>query len=599
MKQLALLLALIACTFVRAQDDQLADAYFEDGAYEKSLTLSLKQYRRFPDKARFDRVLRNYQALEEWKKAELFTRKHLKKTASDPGYFLVELAVILRNAKDEQGEQEALEELFEMVAQSPGRVYPIARLLEKRQLYQAALDAYQTAEKGNPSLRFHYQKAQLQGELGDVESVFRELLLLVEQNPAYLNTVRQLAGQSLGEDPEDPTNVFLKEQLLLRIQATQDPVLTELLTWVFLQERNFRGAFRQLRGLDIRLDRQQRELFDLAGICMENEEFATAQQIFEYIIGAGEVSPVYLPAQAGRLEAMQAELFANPSFSRASVEMLSAEYREVLQGLPRHLDLAPAYRAWYRMLAFQLGDTTQALDGLKALSEWPDPQRTESDETAMATADVLTFSGRHYEAILYYARIEKERPGTDLADRAKFSRAKVAFYQSEFNWAENLFEALKFSVSKRIANDAMEYSILIRDNVGLDTNTEALSLYSKAELLYFRQRYDEALSILEDVRVGFYEHSLQDEVLWMEARIHKSRGDRALAVSVLTEILNEHSDDILADNALMMLGRIQENEGLSNEAQATYERLLTEHSDSFFISEARKRIRILRGETPL
>ena len=43
------------------------------------------------------------------------------------------------------------------------------------------------------------------------------------------------------------------------------------------------------------------------------------------------------------------------------------------------------------MLAFQLGDTTQALDGLKALSEWPDPQRTESDETAMATADVLTF----------------------------------------------------------------------------------------------------------------------------------------------------------------------------------------------------------------
>jgi hypothetical protein len=49
----------------------------------------------------------------------------------------------------------------------------------------------------------------------------------------------------------------------------------------------------------------------------------------------------------------------------------------------------------------------------------------------------------------------------------------------------------------------------------------------------------------------------------------------------------------------MMLGGLQEREGLSNEAQATYERLLTEHSDSFFISEARKRIRILRGETPL
>ena len=129
--------------------------------------------------------------------------------------------------------------------------------------------------------------------------------------------------------------------------------------------------------------------------------------------------------------------------------------------------------------------------------------------------------------------------------------------------------------------------------------TPKLFLYAKAELLYFRQRYDEALSILENVRIGFYEHSLQDEVLWMEARIHEARGDRALAFSALDQLLNDHGDDILADNALMMLGGLQEGEGLSNEAQDTYERLLSDHPDSFFISEARKRIRILRGETPL
>ena len=89
------------------------------------------------------------------------------------------------------------------------------------------------------------------------------------------------------------------------------------------------------------------------------------------------------------------------------------------------------------------------------------------------------------------------------------------------------------------------------------------------------------------------------------AAAFERHSDNCLAADLIVDgggmlvMLNEHGDDILADNALMMLGGLQEREGLSNEAQATYERLLTEHSDSFFISEARKRIRILRGETPL
>ena len=599
MRKWLLCWALGVFSWLHAQDAALARAYFEEGAFEKSLDLYLELYQKTPNKDFFNGVVENYRALNDLKKAERFAEKHLKTQAVDQDYFTIELGLIRRLQGDEKGAAEAFESVLIKVDQNAGRVYPISKLFENRQLYREALQAYERAELQNPNLNFHYQKAQLYGELGDIQNVYSELLILVDKYPAYLDNIRSIFSQSLSDDPNDPTNVYLKEQILERIQQSNNPVFTELLIWVFIQERNFSGAFRQLKALDLRQDREQRELFDFAGTCMRNKEYQVAEETYAYIVSKGHVSPVYIPSQVGLLEAKRQSLFERPPVSQEAVVALAQEYESTLAALPQSIAVAPAYRAWYRLLAFQLGDTAQAIAGLESLKSWPDAHRQELDETLIALADVLTFSGRYYEAILYYAQVEKARPGTDLADRAKFSRAKVAFYQGDFNWAENLFEALKFSVSKDIANDAMEYSILIRDNTGLDTNYDALSFYAKAEMLQYRQRYTEALQVLDTLEIGFYGHSLQDELLWMRSKIALQLNDRSLAVKSLLELLAEHGDDILADNALMLLGQLREEAGELKEAQALYEQLLREHPDSFFVPEARQHIRRLRGDAPM
>ena len=599
MKKWLLCFALGIFSWLHAQDAALARAYFEEGAFEKSLDLYLELYQKTPNKDFFNGVVENYRALEELKKAERFAEKHLKTQTVDPDYFTIELGLIRKLQGNEKGAQEAFEQVLGKVDENPGRVYPITKLFENRQLFREALAAYERAEQQNPNLNFHYQKAQLYGELGDIQNVYSELLILVDKYPAYLDNIRGIFSQSLSDDPNDPTNVYLKEQILARIQASNNPVFTELLVWVFIQERNFSGAFRQLKALDLRQDRQQRELFDFAATCMRNQEFQVAEETYRYIVSQGHVSPVYIPAQVGLLEAQRQSLFAHPPVAREAAMALASDYQTRLADLPQSIAVAPAYRAWYRLLAFQLGDTLRALQGLEALKSWPDPNRQELDETLITLADVLTFSGRYFEAILYYAQVEKARPGTDLADRAKFSRAKVAFYQGDFDWAENLFEALKFSVSKDIANDAMEYSILIRDNTGLDTNYEALTFYAKAELLKYRQRFTDALRVLDTLEIGFYGHSLQDELLWMRSQIALEMENKNLAIQNLDLLLAEHGDDILADNALILLGQLREEDGLLEEAQKLYEQLLREHPDSFFVPEARQHIRRLRGDAPM
>jgi tetratricopeptide (TPR) repeat protein len=599
MRKILFVLFLACSQLLLAQNRELAQAYFEGGEYEKSLDIYLDLYDDVPSKEFYNKVVDNYLALEELKKAERFTEKHLKNLEGDPDYFWIRLGVIRRLQKDEDGAQEAFEKVLSKVDLNPGRVYPVTKVFENQQLYREALDAYERAERQNPNLNFHYQKAQLYGELGDIESVFSELLILIDKFPAYLQNIRSILSQSLSDDPNNPTNAFLKEQILIRIQESNNPVFTELLIWVFIQEGNFKGAFRQLKSLDMRQDRQQRELFDFASSCMLNKEYEVAEETYSYIIGVGNVSPVFVPSHVGLLEAMRLKLFSKVFVPKEEVQALSLEYSSRLSKLEKTIAVAPAYREWYRLMAFQLGDTSLAMSGLESLKNIPDPSRQELDETLLTLADVLTFSGKYFEAILYYAQVEKARPGTDLADRAKFNRARVAFYQGDFDWAENLFEALKFSVSKRIANDAMEYSILIRDNTGLDTNTEALSFYAKAELLHFRQKYTEALKVLDTLEIGFYGHSLQDELLWTRAEIALKIDDRPLAKKSLKQLLDEYGDDILADNALILLGTLLEEEGKSDEAKDLYEQLLRDHPDSFFTSEARQRIRVIRGDLPM
>ena len=65
-----------------------------------------------------------------------------------------------------------------------------------------------------------------------------------------------------------------------------------------------------------------------------------------------------------------------------------------------------------------------------------------------------------------------------------------------------------------IANDALDLSIFILDNLGLDTTATPLHLYAEADLLVFQNRFSEAFLKLDTLLQQFPEHSLDDDVLY-------------------------------------------------------------------------------------
>ena len=135
------------------------------------------------------------------------------------------------------------------------------------------------------------------------------------------------------------------------------------------------------------------------------------------------------------------------------------------------------------------------------------------------------------------------------------------------------------------------------DNMGLDSTTTALEMYAQADLMVFQNKFDEAFAKLDSLLTLFPEHSLDDDVLYLKARVYKKQHNWEKAASLLQNIFDNYKEDIRADNALFELAELYETHLNDVEkAKELYETLFIDFSNSTFAVEARKRYRKLRGD---
>ena len=144
----------------------------------------------------------------------------------------------------------------------------------------------------------------------------------------------------------------------------------------------------------------------------------------------------------------------------------------------------------------------------------------------------------------------------------------------------------------------MSLGLLIMDNMGLDSSTDALLMYSRADLYDFTNRDDAALLTLDSLLTQFPAHSLTDEVLYRKAAIYSSKGDYVKAAELYQEIVTTYPEDILGDDSLFRLAELYENKlNDKMKAQELYGSFLEKYPGSLYVIDARKRFRILRGDT--
>ena len=211
--------------------------------------------------------------------------------------------------------------------------------------------------------------------------------------------------------------------------------------------------------------------------------------------------------------------------------------------------------------------------------------------------DILLSEGYIWDASIYYSQVDKDFKDDLLGHEARFRNAKISYYTGDFEWAQAQLDVLKASTSKLISNDAMDLSLLITDNLNLDTITDPMLKYATADLLTVQNKFDKALATLDSINTLYPAHSLEDEILYQRHKIAYKRGNFEASATYLRDIIDLFFYDILADNALIELARMNENIFKDEvEAQELYQQLMTDFPGSIYTDEARKRFRYLRGD---
>lgn len=579
-------------------DFKLAQEYYANEEYEKALNYLDKLPSNFGKSYQlYELKLGCYLELLDYDKAEKLVKSQVKSSRNKKAEYHADLLMIYQKQEKQSKADKLVEEVLQEVEERPAMAYGYANAFQKKGYPEIALAVYEAGERNMPNANYDYQKALLYGELGDIKKMYSMYVEMVERTPNYLSTVKQLLGRALREETSTENSDYLKTVLIQKIQDGAPETMNELLIFVFIQEKNFSGAFLQLKALDRRTPTNKAGIYNLGNVAINNGEYSLAIRIFDYVIKAGDRYPFYEQALTRKLKAQSLKLEDEGTSDISEWKELQKEYFktiETLKGLP---DVGPLTIDMAHLTAFKLNETDTAAGMLKDLISTGFISREDIARAKIELGDILLYNGDRWEAILLYGQAEKAFEQSPIGQEAKFKRAKAAYYVGDFLWAQGIFDALKASTSKLIANDAMRYSLLINDNIALDTNMEAMQMYAKADLMNYQGKRDSALRLLDMMEIAFPGHGIQDEVLFLKAQILTDQKKYDAAAGAYQQLIDLYAKDILADDAMYALADLYlQKLDKRTEAMDLYQKIFTDHPDSFFAPDARKKYREMRGD---
>ena len=576
-------------------ENQQALEYYNGGEYEKAIIIYEELIKKQITPSIFEPYFTSLLKLGLNKNAKHLSVKYNRKY---PNYKQYELSVII--AKDNLGEIKSIDKTYrDFFYHLEGKRYNVinvANFLIRLNYYERALELYAISEEINHQNNFGLQKANIYSKTGKVEKMLNEYLNQLESNPNLKSYVTNHLQRFLNNNGiKDEQNFQLVKRLLLsKVRQEENRTdFSEMLIWLFVQNEKYDLALNQAIALDKRTNTCLEEVYNLANFFLDNEEYGLAVKAFDYVLLNGENSGFFIDSHINKLYA----LVKSSTKTDSEIENINLNYKKVISTLGLNTNTVILHSNYAHFLAFYKFDLDKAKQVLNKIILLPNIDPIDLAECKMEYADILVLNGEIWDALLYYSQVEKDFKENPIGHEAKFRKAKVYYYQGDFEWAQSQFEVLKASTSKLTANNAMSLSLLITDNYNLDTSNHAMKTFAKADLLIFQRKYDRAIVKLDSILNFFPGHSLTDEIYMKKAKIYFNLGSIELALENYKKIETDWKFDIQADDAIFNSAKIYE-ETLNNEIEALnlYHKLITEFSSSIYATEARYRYREIKNK---
>ncbi len=577
------------------EDVELAEQYMSEGEYAKAKLYFEKLYGTAPERNYYKKLLECYIRLDMPKDAEKLIKKQQKREPFEVEY-KVDMGLLYRDTDQKGKAKQIFDKLISKLDPSFESVEQLATAFQAANELDYALKTYLKAKKLIKNYGFNFEIASIYNQQKEYDKMIGEYLDVLEKGSSYVQSVQNALQTNLDPDPENIKKQMLKTELLRRIQKNPDqPVYSEMIIWVFIQEKNFYGAFMQAKALDKRKKEDGFRLYNLGAVSLNNQEYDVASECFQYVVDKGPQTRFYDNARMKVVKVLQEKITRTGKYTEKDLTELDNSYSAVVKDLGKSWRTVNFIRDWAKLKAEYLNDKDKAVELLSAAITMGGTVPQDKARCKIALADVYLMYGAIWDANLLYLQVEKDFKHDRLGEEAKFKSAKVSFYAGDFAWSKAQLDVLKASTSKLIANDAMRLSLLITDNTIVDTNKTPLMMFARADLLLYRNKSKEALVALDSISSQFPGHSLTDEVLFKRFQVYKKNQDFEKAAAELTTLVSDYSQDILADDALYELATMNEFVFKDNaKAVDLYKQLLLNFPGSLYADPSRKSMRKLR-----
>ncbi|AUP79729.1 tetratricopeptide repeat protein [Flavivirga eckloniae] len=574
---------------VCSQNDILAKEYIRKGDFEKALYEYKKLYAGSSSNINYiSHIVSTHQQLEQYDEAEIFLLEIMKRM-NYPA-FLVELGYNYQLKNDLENASIHYKKAIASIDVRANNVFSVARSFQNHTLLNEAIISYEKAMALNSDFNFNLQLAKIYGEQGNIEKMFTGYIQFVESEPVNLSNVKRLISDFISEDSQNESNIIFRKILLKKIQQEPNLLWNEMLSWLFIQQKDYKKAFIQEKAIFNRQPDNLRRIEELALIASHEGKGEVAREIFTYVIETAQDAGTKLRAHYDLLQLETKES------SKEDYKTINAKYLDLFKEFGLFSQTLNLQIAYGHFLAFYTNKTNEASTFLEKSLKLP-LSKMQKAKVKLELGDILVLEENFNKALIYYTQIQRNLKNSTISQEARYKVAKASYYKGDFKWAESQLKILKASTSQLIANDALDLKLLISDNKYEDSLQTALKLYAKADLLAFQNRNEESITLLNKILNEHKTEPIIAQALYKQAQLFEIKKQYEKAAANYDAIIANYREGILIDDALFKLAKIYEDQlNLPEKAKALYEQIIFNHADSICFVDARKRYRALRGD---
>lgn len=577
---------------------RLAQSYEKSGDFESALGVYYEL---------FEADSGNFMLIEALKRGNLQLKRHeevvslihhsLTLNPSDIGA-LAQLGSTYILMADEERAYEAWDRAIAVEPTGETTYRVVGSAITQSRLFEKAIETYRLARKNckNPSL-FSSDIAYLYGILLKYRESAEEYLALLRQTPSQLGYIQsRLAGFVTREEGLRTTTGVVKRAVE---REDKNVEFRRLLAWLYMEAKDFGGAYEAYLGIDRLVGANGRELFGFAERALREKSYASAAKAYTGVIDSHPEFPLMANARFGlarSLEELDSVGVTDDAPDRIPFDGAISGYLKIIGDYPR---TEFAARSLYRLAIIRhetLHDPAGAMEYLETISADYRTFLPTATQARLMLAEICIALDQRDRASKILAELAGNAPyGTPHREKAALELAELDFYDGRYAEALEILSGLLQNPLSDAANDAISMQVLIHQNQ--KENPDILKRYAASQLLQRQKKFTEALEILDGILTSEPDNALLDLCAYRKGEILSGLERPDEAIAAYTGLFETYPGSLLRDRALFNVGIIYEEDKMDTvKAVESYQRILEKFPDSIQANEARKRIRDLRGD---